>query len=824
MTDQQNTDSEGNTPDTLDKFQVLEKIASGGVGIVYKAKDTALAGKLVALKVLRTDTKDTDNLVRFQNEARILVRLSHPNIATAYDFGISKNGEPFMAIEFIDGVSLREVLAEKGRLSIEETLKIAVQVCDALGYAHSKGVVHRDIQPGNIILTTGDTGNQTVKIIDFGIAKAEEGSAHLTRRGQWIGSPLYISPEQCSNQEITIRSDMYSLGCVLYHCLVGKPPFRGDTSFDTIKLHVEQPPKPLAEAYPEGDFPPELCAIVERLLEKQPVRRYDSMDKIGRRLGRILDGTPDAPTTDSAPDTVPSESLPQGSEQKSATTKSVLLLAALFIPAVIFLGVTLGDWLSRDNSTPLSSAKHSASVEHLRELLEKGELEVNLTECQLTDDDLKEFEKYPKVHRLEVTGIGITDEGLKYLEGTDIGRLELNDTNVKTLELLPNKNTIGTLFLRGTKVNDDSMKVLQRCPRLDNLDVAGTQVTMKGLQLLTSLPLKELNVTALSKKEMTQLSQMFPFCIINREESFTERIKEETEVLLDKNRGSEAFSICSYWRKIAHERKDYPFEVFCITGMAYIDDRLEKHQEADVYWKEALALGEEKHCDKQMETTYSVCFRRLVALNRMDEAVEVARKRLKNLETLDINHRDRHSQQLDTAIILYENRRPKEAIKIVEATLDSLNKRFEEHRSRAPENPFSPDDHFLHAQAEIILGDSLRVDGQLAPARQHVAAGISELQKMGSQLRSKQPEIVAHLKAAGIERLDKNFKRSLELNDTAFALLQKGRVESGIVAAVLDQRRGILLSQGRNSESKQIELQLNQVERELRKRQRQRQR
>jgi|AGTN01.2.fsa_nt_gi Serine/threonine protein kinase len=818
MTDQPKTDSENNTPDTLDKFQVLEKIASGGVGIVYKAKDTALAGKLVALKVLKTDTKDTDNLVRFQNEARILVRLSHPNIATAYDFGISKNGEPFMAIEFIDGVSLREVLSEKGRLSVEETLRIAVQVCDALGYAHSKGVVHRDIQPGNIILTTSDTGRQTVKIIDFGIAKAEEDSAHLTRHGQWIGSPLYISPEQCSNQEITIRSDMYSLGCVLYHCLVGTPPFRGDTAFDTIKLHVEHPPQPLNEAYPEGNFAPELCTIIERMLDKQAERRYDSMEKIGRRLGRILYGTSDASPIDNAPDAVQQEVVPQASEQKFASTKSVLLLAALFIPAIIFLGITLGDWLSRDTGTPITTAKHSASVEHLRELLKKGEVEVSLTECQLSDDDLREFEKYPKVHRLEVTGIDITDNGLKYLEGTDIGRLELNDTSVKTLEFLPNKETIGALFLRGTKVNDESMKILQKCPRLDNLDVAGTQVTMKGLQLLTSLPLKELNVTPMSTKEMDQLAQLFPFCIINRNESFTDRIKAETEVLLEKKRGSEAFSVCSYWRKIAHERNDYPFEVFCITGQAYIKDRMNRHEEADSYWKEAITLGEQKPCEKQMATTYSVYLRRLVIRDRMDEAVEIARKLIGKLEQLDINHYDRAALQLDTAMMLCEGKRPKAGIKIIEGTLDSLDKRFEEHRSHAPSTPWSPNDRFLHAQSEVILGEAFRYDGQLAHARQHVATGISELQGLQDKLSNHQFEITSYLSAAQIELLDKKLDKSLELNGTAEALLKKGRVATEVVAEVLGQRHEILLALGRTVEAKQVEFQLTRIKNELKER------
>lgn len=811
MTDQADTDSEGSIPVTLDKFQVLEKIASGGIGIVYKAKDTALAGKLVALKVLKPDTKDSSNLVRFQNEARILVRLSHPNIATAYDFGISKNGEPFMAIEFIDGVTLREILSEKERLSVEETLIIALQVCDALKYAHSKGVVHRDIQPGNIMITTADTGKQAVKIIDFGIAK-EESSAHLTKHGHWIGSPLYISPEQCSNQEITVRTDMYSLGCVLYHCLTGKPPFCGDTSFDTIRLHLEQRPKPLIEAFPEGNFPPELCKIVERLLEKQPERRYDSMEKVGRRLGRILYGTAEISSIDTTPDTVQPDTTVLEKEPKEGLPKTLLILAVLFIPVVIFLGIALGDWLSRDESAPLSAAKHSASLEQLRSLLAKGETEISLVECKLTDDDLKEFEKYPKVQRLEITGMEITDEGLKYLEGTSIGRLEVKDTNVITLEHLPNKQRLAALYLRGTRVNDESMKKLLKCPKLDILDVADTRVTMKGLELLGSLPLRELYVNDMSKKDMDRLSQLFPFCMINHEQSFTDRIKKETEILLDSKRGPEAFSTCSYWLKIARERHNYPFETFCLTGMAYIDDRMNKHQEADVYWKDAIATGEKHNCNLQMATTYSVCFRRLANLDRMDEAVEISGKLIKNLDKLDFNHRERAALQIDTAIILYECKRAKEGIKILEGTLESLNKRFAKNRSRPTGSSWTPDDRFLHAQAEIALGEAYRYDGDLELARKHLAIGLSDLRELDGKPHYK--VVDALLKAANVERLDKNFKRSLEYNDKALELVKQNMRRSALKAALV-QRHAILVALGRTTDAKQVESELRQMESDL---------
>lgn len=811
MTDQADKDSEGNIPDTLDKFQLLEKIASGGIGIVYKARDTALAGKLVALKVLKPNTKDSDNLVRFQNEARILVRLSHPNIATAYDFGISKNGEPFMAIEFIDGVTLREVLSEREQLSVEETLIIALQVCDALSYAHSKGVVHRDIQPGNIMITTGDTSKPTVKIIDFGIAK-EENSAHLTKHGHWIGSPLYISPEQCSNQEITVRTDMYSLGCVLYHCLTGKPPLCGDTSLDTIRLHLEQRPQPLIEAFPESNFPPALCTIVERLLEKQPERRYDSMEKVGRRLGRILYGSAEIPQFDTTPDTVQPDTTVPSTEPKAAFPRTLLLLAILFVPAVTFLGISLGDWLYRDESAPLSAAKHSASLEQLRSLLGKGETEISLIECKLTDDDLKAFEKYPQVQRLEITGMEITDDGLKYLEGTNIARLALKDTNVKTLKHLPNKERLGSLYLRGTRVDDESMKNLLKCPNLDSLDVADTQVTIKGLELLGSLPLRELYVNDMSKKDMERLSQLFPYCQINHEQSFTDRIRNETEVLLESKRGSEAFSTCSYWLKIARQRRNYPFEVFCLTGMAYIDDRMNKHQEADVYWKEAVATGEKHNCNLQMATTYSVCFRRLANLDRMDEAVEISGKLIKNLDTLDINQRERAALLIDTAKILYECKRAKEGIKILEGTLESLNKRFADSRSRPPASSWTPDDRFLHAHAEIALGEAYQYDGDLELARKHLAIGLSDLQELGGKPHYK--VVDALLKAANVERLDKNFKRSLEYNDRALELVKQNMQRSALKATLV-QRHAILVALGRTTDAKQVESELRQIESDL---------
>lgn len=274
---------------TLEQFEILGKIAEGGMGAVYKARHTGL-DKLVALKVLNTGWKDDTALLRFQNEAKTLSRLNHPYIAGVYDSGISKNGEPFMAIEFVEGITLQDLIVSRDKLSLEDAIPLWLEISTALSHAHNRGVVHRDVKPSNVMLTIGDDGERSVKVVDFGIAKSfDSDTGNLTQTGGMIGSPLFMSPEQSLGQSATPQSDMYSLGCVMFYCLAGRPPFEGDTILDTVLMHRKTPPPSLEKLLP--NIPQRVAGLVNKMLSKNKEKRPESMDSIIRELEGIFEET-----------------------------------------------------------------------------------------------------------------------------------------------------------------------------------------------------------------------------------------------------------------------------------------------------------------------------------------------------------------------------------------------------------------------------------------------------------------------------------------------------------------------------------------------------
>jgi serine/threonine-protein kinase len=264
------------------RFEVVQKLGAGAFGTVYKARDKLL-GRLLAIKTMRMEGLAASQaglgemLDRFRREAQVAAQLKHPSIVTIYDIGESE-GRSYISMELIDGIGLDRVIAESGRIPVERAAGLAAQVADALDFAHRNGVVHRDIKPANIMIEPGDR----VKVTDFGIAKPTDSAEHLTMTGSLLGTPSYMSPEQARGSALDGRSDLFSLGCVLYEMVAGRKAFRGESITALLfKIITEEPP-PIRELDPS--LPDRLVHVIAKATAKAPENRYQT----GRELADDL--------------------------------------------------------------------------------------------------------------------------------------------------------------------------------------------------------------------------------------------------------------------------------------------------------------------------------------------------------------------------------------------------------------------------------------------------------------------------------------------------------------------------------------------------------
>ncbi|HYP27528.1 MAG TPA: protein kinase [Blastocatellia bacterium] len=262
-----------------DKYLIEEKLGAGGMCEVYRARHV-LINKPVAVKVLRPELASDPQIARrFEQEAKAASLIRHPNAIDVTDFGLARGNTPFIVMELVEGRTVGELLRQEGVFSVERTMNILRQICGALESAHAAGVIHRDIKPDNIIIAEYE-GGDWVEVCDFGVAKIQEDvnrRAALTGANLIIGTPRYMSPEQCEERPVDARSDIYSLGVVLYEMLAGEAPFGGNSTRQMIAHAVETPP-PLRLKRP--DLSPELEAVIMRALEKDPARRPQSAPEL----------------------------------------------------------------------------------------------------------------------------------------------------------------------------------------------------------------------------------------------------------------------------------------------------------------------------------------------------------------------------------------------------------------------------------------------------------------------------------------------------------------------------------------------------------------
>jgi serine/threonine protein kinase len=275
-----------------EKYEILEIVGRGSMGIVYKARHD-LIGKIVAIKMLRWQLlSDPRSKRRFEREAIASSRLEHPNIIAIYDFGLTPTNQPYIVMDFVQGTTLLNVLKEEKAMQPERGVKIFAQVADALHHAHTRGVIHRDLKPANVMLLEKNGQVDFVKVVDLGIAKIAFGEDEepdpLTKTNEVCGSPLYLSPEQCKQQAMDPRSDMYSMGVVMYELLTGMPPLQGSTVYDTLYMHVHNKPARLSDVRPDLNIPKRLEDIVLRTLEKEPGDRFATMADLKRELELVF--------------------------------------------------------------------------------------------------------------------------------------------------------------------------------------------------------------------------------------------------------------------------------------------------------------------------------------------------------------------------------------------------------------------------------------------------------------------------------------------------------------------------------------------------------
>ncbi len=271
-----------------EQYQIISRISLGGMGAIYKGRHRKTNAAL-AIKVLHPHVASKEsNIQRFEREAQAASKLNHPNLVVIHDYGLTEDEVPYLIMELIEGQTLRAEIGKNNGLPPRQFFDIFDQICDALEHAHKRGVIHRDIKPSNVLIMKSDARENYVKLVDFGIAKVvasqDLNEQELTATGDIVGSPLYMSPEQCVGDELDLRTDIYSLGCVMYEAIAGKPPFMAPNAVKTIFKHVNVKPDPITVANPNIAIPPQLEQILFKSLEKSPAQRYQSMEELRQAL------------------------------------------------------------------------------------------------------------------------------------------------------------------------------------------------------------------------------------------------------------------------------------------------------------------------------------------------------------------------------------------------------------------------------------------------------------------------------------------------------------------------------------------------------------
>ena len=412
----------------IGKYQLLEEIASGAQGTVFRAYDTN-EGQIVALKVIHyTPNMGDDFLERFHRESSIAASIDHPNVVDIYDQG-EADGEHYIAVEFVPE-NLSRIIESGGPMNPNRAVEVAIQIANGLTAAHDAGILHRDIKPANILIQA----DGAPKITDFGIASADV-LPSMTGTLESLGTPNYMSPEQISAQDVDHRSDIYSLGCLIYEMLTGQPPFTGKNTFEVLKKQTDETPAPVKDF--RDDVPNELDELILKSLEKKPDKRPQTAAEFAEDLQYISEslGEESAGGTRKLPVSLPTRKIIRSGKRfgkRNLVTSIVGILAIAAISGIAYFGATsglIGSAIGSGDSSTLSSV----------EWLQKAQITPDLASVDLLDEINEDSE--------------LAAEGIISASNDDINAI----ANVVSFAANSDSEKIGLMMSQGARLDSAAM-------------------------------------------------------------------------------------------------------------------------------------------------------------------------------------------------------------------------------------------------------------------------------------------------------------------------------------------------------------------------------
>ena len=522
----------------VERYRLEHVLGTGGMSIVYRAIDLR-QNMLVAVKVLHTHLNfQTRSLKRFQLEGKALSKVNHKNIVRVHEFGMHANKTPFMVMEYVQGTSLAERLDLEKKLPLENVLEIALQVCDALEHAHSLNVIHRDLKPSNIMVEADENGNEHAKIVDFGIAKVvSETHSQMTATGEVFGSPLYMSPEQCGGLTIDQRTDLYSLGCIIYECLTGSPPIYGDSALATMLKHQQEQPESLSQATLGEIFPDELERIVAKLLAKSPDLRYERARELTLDLENVkLNGYAALPLPPVSRNSVAAdmfkslqvksaeeaglgaERTPREGGSHSFKTSSLVFICAGtlafllvgLIASMYFIPSTLKDMPTQSERAQFDESVNTEVATQLNLMNQKNKEEEEIRSA-------KENERWKQLVKIQPRNLKLSLDPeltnwtmlskLSKLHALDLSGTSFGDNDIVYLKALPLRSLDFTGLTLGS-----GLKSLSKCPALLALNLSRTKIHNADLAGLNNgirdLSLEDCEVSDDGIKNLLRLTKL----------------------------------------------------------------------------------------------------------------------------------------------------------------------------------------------------------------------------------------------------------------------------------------------------------------------------